>query len=64
MLRELTVEENIRHSAFMRLPLELTTKEKDERVYQVMESLVSWSCRYESIVCSEVYESNAQSECV
>ena len=49
MLRELTVEENIRHSAFMRLPSELTTKEKDERVYQVMESLVSWSCRYERI---------------
>jgi ABC-type multidrug transport system ATPase subunit len=39
MLRELTVEENIRHSAFMRLPSELSRKEKKERVYQVMESL-------------------------
>lgn len=39
MLRELTVEENIRHSAFMRLPSEMSRKVKEERVYQVMESL-------------------------
>jgi ABC-type multidrug transport system ATPase subunit len=39
MLRELTVEENIRHSAFMRLPADWTPKQKLERVYQVMESL-------------------------
>lgn len=39
MLRELTVEENIRHSALMRLPEELSRKDKLDRVYKVMESL-------------------------
>lgn len=39
MLRELTVEENIRHSALMRLPTRLSHEEKMDRVYQVMESL-------------------------
>ena len=39
MLRELTVEENIRHSALMRLPTGLSHEEKMDRVYQVMESL-------------------------
>lgn len=39
MLRELTVEENIRHSAFMRLPAEWTRKQKLQRVEAVMESL-------------------------
>ncbi|VEU45179.1 unnamed protein product [Pseudo-nitzschia multistriata] len=39
MIRELSVEENIRHSAFMRLPASMSRKKKLERVYQVMESL-------------------------
>mmetsp|Transcript_59762 Transcript_59762/g.146702 ORF Transcript_59762/g.146702 Transcript_59762/m.146702 type:complete len:251 (-) Transcript_59762:3446-4198(-) len=39
MLRELTVEENIRHSAFMRLPADWTRKQKLQRVAAVMESL-------------------------
>jgi ABC-type multidrug transport system ATPase subunit len=39
MLRELTVEENIRHSAFMRLPAEWTREQKVQRVAHVMDSL-------------------------
>mmetsp|Transcript_20661 Transcript_20661/g.57380 ORF Transcript_20661/g.57380 Transcript_20661/m.57380 type:complete len:556 (-) Transcript_20661:327-1994(-) len=39
MLRELTVEENIRHSAFMRLPNRMSREDKLERIYQTMESL-------------------------
>jgi len=39
MLRELTVEENIQHSAMMRLPTKLSHKQKIERVFKVMESL-------------------------
>lgn len=39
MLRELTVEENIRHSALMRLPADWTKERKLQRVAQVMESL-------------------------
>eukprot|EP00536_Pseudo-nitzschia_multiseries_P004086 jgi/Psemu1/187311/e_gw1.66.61.1 len=39
MLRELSVEENIQHSAFMRLPASMSREKKLERVYQVMESL-------------------------
>lgn len=39
MLRELTVEENIRHSAFARLPADLPRSEKLDRVQKVMESL-------------------------
>ena len=39
MLRELTVEENIQHSAMMRLPTDLPYEEKLKRVEKVMASL-------------------------
>jgi len=39
MLRELTVEENIRHSAWMRLSTGLSHQQKMDRVHKVMESL-------------------------
>jgi len=39
MLRELTVEENIRHSALMRLPSEMPLEEKERRVQEVIEVL-------------------------
>lgn len=39
MLRELTVEENISHSALMRLPVEWSYRKKMERVDEILESL-------------------------
>ncbi|CAB9505209.1 Putative white-brown complex homolog protein 30 [Seminavis robusta] len=39
MLRELTVYENIRHAAMMRLPASMSKKKKLKRVQHVMESL-------------------------
>ena len=39
MLRELTVEENIRHSALMRLPATMPLEEKLTRVQDVIETL-------------------------
>ena len=39
MLRELTVEENIYHSAMMRLPADWSHEKKKERVEEILESL-------------------------
>lgn len=53
MLRELSVEENIRHSAFMRLPKSMSREKKLKRVYQVMESLELLDIR-DSIIGNEL----------
>ncbi|KAL7558424.1 hypothetical protein ACA910_015766 [Epithemia clementina (nom. ined.)] len=39
MMRELTVEENVAHSALMRLPVEWSYQKKMERVDEILESL-------------------------
>ncbi len=53
MLRELTAEEVITHSAYMRLPADMPLKEKDELIRDVIDSL-GLTCVQDSIIGDEL----------